>query len=56
MTKTEKTFAVIREKCKQIRHGEWEVKLVVYDGEIVGFEQTKQPFIKFRATDLDRKE
>lgn len=53
-SKTEQTLEVIKEKSKQILHGEWPIKLIIYDGEIVGFDQTGDPIIKFRVKKLDK--
>ena len=48
-SKTEQTLAIIKKKCAQIDHGEWPIKLIVYDGDIVGFDELDRPVIKFRA-------
>ena len=57
MNKTEQVVAVIVKKCKQIGHGEWPIKLLIHDGDLVGFDEMDRPVIKFRAkkdlTDID---
>lgn len=46
----EKTaFDVLREQAGQIGFGEWVVKLIIYNGEVIGFDQEQAPLIKFRA-------
>ena len=54
MDKTSQTFEVIKKKATQINWGEWELKLIINDGEIIGFDQTKEPVIKFRIPKLDK--
>lgn len=54
MTKTDQTLKVIKEKSKQILHGEWPIKLIIYDGEIVGFDEIDRPITKFRVQKLDK--
>lgn len=49
MDKTTQTFEVLREKCKQIGHGEWPIKLIIFAGSAVGFDEIDRPIIKFRA-------
>jgi hypothetical protein len=51
MSKTEQTLEVIKKKCEQFYTGEWVIKLYLYRGEIIGFDQEGQPLIKFRATE-----
>ena len=51
MSKTDQTLEVLKKKCEQIDMGEWEIKVYVYRGEIIGFDQLKAPLIKFRATE-----
>lgn len=49
-SKTEQTLQAIQEKCAQIKYGEWQIKLIIHNGEIVGFEQEHAPLIRFRAS------
>lgn len=51
MSKTDQTLEVIKKKCEQIFAGEWPVKLIIYRGEIVGFDEIDRALIKFRATE-----
>ena len=53
-SKTEQTLTALKKKCEQITHGEWPVKLIIYDGDIVGFEEIDRPIIKFRAKKVDK--
>lgn len=48
-SKTDQTFKFIRDKSKQIGHGEWPIKLIIYEGEVVGVDQIGDPIIKFRV-------
>lgn len=48
-SKTDQTLGVIKEKSKQILHGEWPIKLIIYEGEIVGFDEIDRPIIKYRV-------
>lgn len=48
MTKTEQIIEIVKKKSKQIEYGEWEIKLVIFDGEIIGLDQLKEPIIKVR--------
>lgn len=48
-SKTKQTLAVIQKKCEQIGHGEWPIKLIIYDREITGFDELDRPVVKFRA-------
>ena len=43
-----KTWEVLAKKCEDIGYGEWEIKLVIFKGKCIGFDQTKEPIIKFR--------
>lgn len=49
MTKTDQTFAVLRDKAKAIGYGEWPIRIVVFSGEIVGFDEIDRAVIKYRA-------
>lgn len=56
-TEIKKTaFDVIREKALQIGYGEWQVKLIIYNGEVMGFDQLDSPLIKFRVSQNKRGE
>lgn len=50
-TEVKKTaLDVIREKSEQIGYGEWHIKLIIYNGEVMGFDQIESPLIKYRAS------
>jgi len=49
MSKTDQTLKSLTDKAKQIQDGEWPVKLIMYRGEIVGYDEIDRPIIKFRA-------
>jgi hypothetical protein len=53
MTKTDETLEVLKKKCKQVGYGELEVRLIIYQDEIIGFDQLKEPIIKFRIPKKD---
>ncbi len=56
MKKTDQTVKVLLEQCEKIGYGEFLVKLIVHNKELVGFEQESPPLIKFRAGKEKRKD
>lgn len=48
MLEQKTVFDVLKDQAKKIGHGEWVVKLIIYDDEIVGFDQVEVPIIRFR--------
>ena len=48
MSEPKNVFDVLKEQSVKIGHGEWVIKLIIYDGELVGFDQVEAPVVKFR--------
>lgn len=44
----------IIEKCKEIKYGEWEVKLTIHNKELVGLDDLKPPMHKIRMKKLEK--
>ncbi len=42
------TFDAIAEQAQKIGYGEWNVRMIIYDGRVTGFDQLEAPVIKFR--------
>ena len=49
-----KIWDVVTKKCEHIGFGEWEIKLIIHNGECVGFDQLKDPVIKFRKKHYEK--
>lgn len=51
------TFEALAEIAKDIGFGEWDVKLIIHEGRIVGFDHIphKPPVQKFRETHFGKK-
>jgi len=43
-------YDVLNQKAQDIGYGDWSVKLVIFEGKIIGFDQIDAPVIKFRES------
>lgn len=48
-------FDALKEQAEKIAYGEWDIKLIIYDGNVTGFDQLDSPKIKFRTQTQNKK-
>jgi len=48
-------FDALSEQAAKIAYGEWDIKLIIYDGHVTGFDQLDAPKIKFRVQNQNKK-
>ncbi len=51
MNKTEQTLEAIKEKCRG-KYGSWSIEIIVYKGEVVGYNEITPFKEKFRAQEI----